>query len=37
MLFEGAPVPRHGAIRPDFARPGLGIALKARDAEPYAL
>jgi L-alanine-DL-glutamate epimerase-like enolase superfamily enzyme len=36
MLFDGAPVPRDGAIRPDPARPGLGIALKRQDAERYA-
>ena len=35
MLFEGAPVPRGGKIAPDLSRPGLGIALKHRDAERY--
>ena len=33
MLFDGAPVPKGGAIRPDLGRHGL--ALRAADAEPY--
>jgi L-alanine-DL-glutamate epimerase-like enolase superfamily enzyme len=37
MLFDGAPTPREGAIRPDLSRPGLGIALKQADAEHYAI
>ena len=36
MLFDGAPVPRGGAIRPDPARPGLGMRSKRQDAEQYA-
>ena len=36
MLFDGAPVAKDGAIRPDMSRPGLGLALKERDAERYA-
>ncbi|HSU07287.1 MAG TPA: enolase C-terminal domain-like protein, partial [Acetobacteraceae bacterium] len=36
MLFDGAAVPRNGAIHPDLSRPGLGIALKRQDAERYA-
>ncbi len=36
MLFDGAPIPRDGAIGPDLSRPGLGIALKSGDAERYA-
>ena len=36
MLFDGAPVPEDGAIRPDLSRPGLGIALKLQDAERFA-
>ncbi len=36
MLFDGAPVPEDGAIRPDLSRPGLGIALKHQDAERFA-
>jgi L-alanine-DL-glutamate epimerase-like enolase superfamily enzyme len=36
MLFDGAPSPQDGAIRPDLTRPGIGIALKRQDAERYA-
>ncbi len=36
MLFDGAPIPRDGAIGPDLSRPELGIALKSGDAERYA-
>lgn len=36
MLFEGAPVPKDGAIAPDMSRPGLGLTFKERDAERYA-
>ncbi len=36
MLFDGAPVPEDGAIRPDLTRPGIGIALKRQDAERFA-
>jgi L-alanine-DL-glutamate epimerase-like enolase superfamily enzyme len=35
MLFDGAPTPRDGTIAPDLTRPGLGLALKARDAEKF--
>lgn len=35
MLFDGAPRPRNGAIRPDPARPGHGLAFKFKDAERY--
>jgi L-alanine-DL-glutamate epimerase-like enolase superfamily enzyme len=36
MLFDGALDPEGGALRPDPHRPGLGIELKARDAERLA-
>jgi L-alanine-DL-glutamate epimerase-like enolase superfamily enzyme len=36
MLFDGAPVPAHGLLRPDLSRPGLGLELKRRDAQRYA-
>ncbi|MBV9749524.1 MAG: mandelate racemase, partial [Acetobacteraceae bacterium] len=36
MLFDGAPRPQGGAIRPDLTRPGLGLELKRKDAERYA-
>jgi len=35
MLFDGAPVPRDGAIRPDLTRPGHGLAFKYKDAERF--
>jgi L-alanine-DL-glutamate epimerase-like enolase superfamily enzyme len=35
MLFDGAPVPRGGTIRPDLSRPGLGLAFKRQDAERF--
>jgi L-alanine-DL-glutamate epimerase-like enolase superfamily enzyme len=35
MLFDGAPEPQGGAIRPDLGRPGLGVEFKAEDAEQY--
>jgi L-alanine-DL-glutamate epimerase-like enolase superfamily enzyme len=36
MLFDGAPAPREGMIAPDLTRPGLGLALKQKDAARYA-
>lgn len=35
MLFDGAPVPSNGEIRPDLSRPGLGLAFKRQDAERF--
>lgn len=35
LLFDGAPVPRDGAIAPDMGRPGFGLALKTADALPF--
>ena len=35
MLFDGVLSPRGGALEPDPRRPGLGIHLKRKDAEPY--
>jgi L-alanine-DL-glutamate epimerase-like enolase superfamily enzyme len=35
MLFEGAPLPHDGLIRPDLSRPGLGLTFKRQDAERY--
>ncbi|HSY21612.1 MAG TPA: enolase C-terminal domain-like protein [Polyangiaceae bacterium] len=37
MLFDGALAPREGRLTPDTSRPGLGIELKARDAEQFAI
>ncbi len=35
MLFDGAPEPKDGVIAPDLSRPGIGLALKERDAERF--
>jgi hypothetical protein len=35
MIFDGALKPDGGALRPDPDKPGMGIALKRQDAEPY--
>ena len=35
MLFDGAPTPRDGTIRPDLSRPGLGLTFKEKDAERF--
>ena len=32
MLFDGVPQPEHGVLRPDPARPGIGLAFKPPDA-----
>ncbi len=37
MLFDGAPAPRDGAIRPDLSRPGLGLEFKRADAAAYRI
>jgi L-alanine-DL-glutamate epimerase-like enolase superfamily enzyme len=36
MLFDGAPRPVDGCLRPDRSRPGLGIELKRPDAARFA-
>ena len=36
MLFDGAPEPREGTLGPDLSRPGLGIELRASDAERFS-
>ncbi|MGA7807575.1 enolase C-terminal domain-like protein [Bradyrhizobium sp.] len=36
MLFDGAPVPRNGEIRPDPSCPGNGLAFRHQDAARYA-
>jgi L-alanine-DL-glutamate epimerase-like enolase superfamily enzyme len=35
MLFDGAPTPKNGEIRPDLTRPGIGLTFKFQDAERY--
>ncbi len=37
LLFDGAPQPRDGVLRPPVDRPGLGLDFKAADAQEYAL
>src|SRR3954454_20246985 len=37
LLFDGALTPAGGALRPDPARPGLGLDLKHQDAARYAV
>lgn len=36
MLFDGAPTPEGGMIRPDLSQPGNGLAFKYQDAQRYA-
>jgi L-alanine-DL-glutamate epimerase-like enolase superfamily enzyme len=35
LLFDGVVAPTGGALRPDRSRPGNGLELKRRDAEPF--
>ncbi len=35
MLFDGAPRPEAGDLRPDLTRPGLGLEFKRKDAECF--
>jgi L-alanine-DL-glutamate epimerase-like enolase superfamily enzyme len=35
MLFDGVLSPEGGTLTPDPGRPGLGMALREADAEPY--
>ncbi|HVZ88666.1 MAG TPA: enolase C-terminal domain-like protein [Polyangia bacterium] len=37
MLFDGAVVPRGGALAPDSSRPGLGLEFKHQDARRFAV
>jgi L-alanine-DL-glutamate epimerase-like enolase superfamily enzyme len=37
MLFDGAPQPVGGCLRPDPTRPGLGLELKRQDAERWRI
>jgi len=36
MLFDGVPEPRDGLLRPDPARPGIGLELRRADAARFA-
>lgn len=35
LLFDGAPVPSSGVLRPDRKRPGFGLTLKEKDAARF--
>jgi L-alanine-DL-glutamate epimerase-like enolase superfamily enzyme len=35
MFFDGFCEPEGGTMRPDLSRPGLGLTLKEKDAEPF--
>lgn len=37
MLFDGAPVPRSGVLKPDLSRPGLGLEFKRADADKFRI
>jgi L-alanine-DL-glutamate epimerase-like enolase superfamily enzyme len=37
LLFDGAPSPVAGALRPDLSRPGLGLEFKVQDAERFRI
>lgn len=36
-LFDGAPEPKDGRIRPDPSRPGLGLEFRPEDAAPFRI
>jgi L-alanine-DL-glutamate epimerase-like enolase superfamily enzyme len=36
-LFDGAPAPAGGVLRPDRSRPGMGLEFKRADAERYSI
>ena len=35
MLFDGAPRPEGGLLKPDLTRPGLGLEFKRKDAQEF--
>ncbi len=37
LLFDGVPQPKDGYLAPDPSRPGLGLTLKRRDADRWAI
>lgn len=37
MLFDGAPEPTNGTLRPDLGRPGLGLELRRDEAKRYRI
>jgi L-alanine-DL-glutamate epimerase-like enolase superfamily enzyme len=36
LVFDGAPLPTDGALRPDRSRPGMGLELRSADALGWA-
>ncbi len=37
QLFDGAPVPRHGALEADLSLPGLGLELRRAEADKFQI
>jgi hypothetical protein len=37
LMFDGVVDPVQGELRPDLSRPGLGLELKSRDAQRFAV
>lgn len=37
MIFDGAAKPVNGNLKPDLSRPGLGLALKRKDAQKFQI
>ncbi|HEX6959120.1 MAG TPA: enolase C-terminal domain-like protein [Ferrovibrio sp.] len=37
MIFDGAPVPDGGALKPDLSQPGFGLVLREADMEAFAV
>ena len=37
LLFDGAPVPQGGCLRPDLSRPGMGLDLREDDAARFLI
>lgn len=37
ILFDGTQKPKGGVLYPDLTRPGLGLELKQKDAEKFAV
>ncbi|HEU0169517.1 MAG TPA: enolase C-terminal domain-like protein [Chloroflexota bacterium] len=35
LIFDGAPQPEGGCLRPDSSRPGMGVELKRKEAEQW--
>jgi len=37
MFFDGFCEPHDGVMKPDLSRPGMGLVLKEKDAERFAV